>query len=134
MQILQSSDSSHCFTEASSFPVSACSSVCLTTCVSFARPLNRSLSQNRVILSGARSRACTLPLLLSPPPLSLLCSLSAFLSQWPCYLCHTFLSYVETGKTSPSLPLSAVYTVLSASLPHSRSGRWITAALIQWKN
>lgn len=108
-----------------------CLFLCLSyhICQSFTCPLNRSLSQNQVILSGARSWACTLPL---PPP-SLLCSLSAFLSQWPCYLCHTFLSYVETGKTSPSLPLSAVYTVLSVSLPPSLSGRWMTAALIPWK-
>lgn len=67
-------------------------------------------------------RACTLP------PSSLLCSLSlCFLSQWPCYLCHTFLSYVETGKTG--LSLSQLFT-LPLSLSQTGGHQ---AALIQWK-
>lgn len=74
----------------------------------------------------ARSlRLCSLCLLYSP-------------SQWPCYLCHTFLSYVETGRTSLLLALSQLFILfvlpLSASTQVDGNTKllWLTGKM--WHN
>lgn len=51
------------------------------------------------------------------------------LSQWPCDLSYTFLSYAQTGQTGLCLPVSCLLCPLSLArslaLSLSRSGRWM---------
>lgn len=63
----------------------------------------------------------------TPPQPALLCSFCR-LSQWPCYLCHTFLSYVETGKTG--LSLSCLHCPLCLYQPGGCGHQVMT---IQWQ-